>query len=76
MEFFSGIRLSMCNWNGDKEFYSLFCVTLVKRANSKKCGHDFEMSSLAENHMLTELDEYECALFYHLSKLWSDNLWP
>lgn len=41
--FFSGIRLSMCNWNGDKEFYSLFCVTLVKRANSKKCGHDFEM---------------------------------
>ena len=43
VEFFSGIRLSMCNWNGDKEFYSLFCVTLVKRANSKKCGHDFEM---------------------------------
>ena len=43
-------------------------------ANSKKYEHDFHKWSLAENHMLTKVYEYELALSYHLSKQRSDDL--
>ena len=41
---------------GLREIFNFLC-TLVQWANSKKYGHDFHTWSLAENHMLTEVNK-------------------